>query len=215
MSTTSFDSVVVCRRSPIMSPTSTSPSSSCPFQVRQKVVVVPENHHRWWPNRLSVSKLSRHSNQHENPTDSSMPKVLWREYAKEFSNLNWHELKSDIGNCLITSSPLWPFASHDDDPHQLSQQQVQFHYGPLMIRLAWHSAGSYRITDGRGGSNSGNIRFAPLNSWPDNANLDKAKRLLWPIKQKYGQKLSCKYSLQVLVSVKALYMYNLINLHCL
>jgi catalase-peroxidase len=166
--------------------------SSCPFHVTQKTIVAKGSHHRWWPNRLCVSKLSRNSNHNKDGNSVDLSKVLWREYAMEYASLNWHELKADISNCLITSSPVWPFSSHDgDDDDQQQQQQEQHHYGPLMIRLAWHSAGSYRITDGRGGSNSGNIRFAPLNSWPDNANLDKAKRLLWPIKQKYGRKVSC------------------------
>ncbi len=123
----------------------------------------------WWPNRLNLSVL------HQNAPMTN-PMGAEFDYATEFNKLDLAAVKQDIENALTDSKEWWP-ADYG-------------HYGPLMIRLAWHSAGTYRVTDGRGGSASGTIRFAPLNSWPDNGNLDKARRLLWPIKQKYGQALS-------------------------
>lgn len=123
----------------------------------------------WWPNQLDLSVLHRNS-----PAGNPLGEEF--DYAAAFSKLDLEALKKDIELTLTTSQDWWP-ADYG-------------HYGGLMIRLAWHSAGTYRVTDGRGGSSSGSIRFAPLNSWPDNANLDKARRLLWPVKQKYGQSVS-------------------------
>jgi catalase-peroxidase len=123
----------------------------------------------WWPNQLRLNVL-RQNSALSNPMDVDF------DYAAEFKSLDLAKVKKDIVEALTTSQDWWP-ADYG-------------HYGPFMIRMAWHSAGTYRIGDGRGGSGSGSQRFAPLNSWPDNGNLDKARLLLWPIKQKYGKKLS-------------------------
>ena len=123
----------------------------------------------WWPNQLKLQIL------HQNSALSD-PMGETFNYAEEFNSLDLDALKKDIAELMTTSQDWWP-ADYG-------------HYGPLFIRMAWHSAGTYRIHDGRGGAASGTMRFAPLNSWPDNVNLDKARRLLWPIKQKYGRKLS-------------------------
>ncbi|MGE3167203.1 MAG: catalase/peroxidase HPI [Planctomycetota bacterium] len=123
----------------------------------------------WWPNQLNLRVLSQNSPQC-NPMGTEF------DYASEFKTLDLNAVKRDLDALMTASQDWWP-ADYG-------------HYGPLFIRMAWHSAGTYRIADGRGGASSGTQRFAPLNSWPDNANLDKARRLLWPIKQKYGRKIS-------------------------
>lgn len=123
----------------------------------------------WWPEQLSLSPLRQHSIE-------SNPYGEQYNYAKEFASIDINELKKDIQTTLTDSKTWWP--------------ADWGHYGPLMIRMAWHSAGVYRVHDGRGGASGGQQRFDPLNSWPDNANLDKARRLLWPVKQKYGRKIS-------------------------
>src|SRR6266496_2021533 len=123
----------------------------------------------WWPNQLNLQVLHQHSNL-SNPMGEKF------DYAKEFNSLNLNAVINDLHAVMTDSQDWWP---------------ADFgHYGPLFIRMAWHSAGTYRIGDGRGGAGAGQQRFAPINSWPDNANLDKARRLLWPIKQKYGRKIS-------------------------
>ena len=129
----------------------------------------PRTNRDWWPNQLDLSVLHQHATK-SNPMEPDF------DYAQEFAQLDVDALKADIVEVLNTSQDWWP---------------ADFgHYGGLMIRMSWHSAGTYRIEDGRGGAGDGGQRFAPLNSWPDNANLDKARRLLWPVKKKYGRKIS-------------------------
>tara|TARA_B100000767_G_scaffold117724_1_gene112433 strand:+ start:1909 stop:4113 length:2205 start_codon:yes stop_codon:yes gene_type:complete len=123
----------------------------------------------WWPEQLNLKILHQNS-----PVTNPMGPGF--DYAKEFSSLNLATVKKDLNNLMTDSQDWWP-ADYG-------------HYGPFFIRMAWHSAGTYRVSDGRGGASAGTLRFAPLNSWPDNGNLDKARRLLWPIKKKYGKKLS-------------------------
>ncbi|MEQ1786523.1 MAG: catalase/peroxidase HPI [Acidimicrobiales bacterium] len=129
----------------------------------------PRTNKDWWPNQLDLSVLHQHSHA-GSPLDDDF------DYAAAVATLDVEALKADIVDVLTTSQEWWP-ADYG-------------HYGPLMIRLTWHQAGTYRIEDGRGGGGDGSQRFAPLNSWPDNANLDKARRLLWPVKQKYGNRIS-------------------------
>ncbi|WP_459546273.1 catalase/peroxidase HPI [Nocardia sp. X0981] len=142
-------------------------TGQCPFAAKHPTTGA--GNRDWWPNQLNLKILRKNA-----PASDPMNPDF--DYAAEFATLDLNEVRKDITAVLTTSQDWWP---------------ADFgHYGPLMVRMAWHSAGTYRTTDGRGGAGGGMQRFAPLNSWPDNANLDKARRLLWPVKKKYGRKLS-------------------------
>ena len=148
-----------------------STESKCPFSgdARNHTVAGAPSNADWWPNQLKLGILHQHSAK-SNPMGEAF------DYAREFNSLDLDAVVKDLHAVMTDSQDWWP---------------ADFgHYGPLFVRMAWHSAGTYRISDGRGGAGTGNQRFAPLNSWPDNVNLDKARRLLWPVKQKYGRKIS-------------------------
>ena len=148
-----------------------APEGKCPFTGagKKQVAGFGTGNRDWWPNQLKLNILRQHSNL-SNPMGEAF------DYAAEFKTLDLDAVKQDLAKLMTDSQDWWP-ADYG-------------HYGPFFIRMAWHSAGTYRTADGRGGAGNGTQRFAPLNSWPDNTNLDKARLLLWPIKQKYGRKLS-------------------------
>ncbi|MDT5132059.1 MAG: catalase-peroxidase, partial [Mycobacterium sp.] len=156
---------------PPIAEANTEPSvGGCPVMTgRLKYPVEGGSNRDWWPNQLNLKILQK------NPAVAN-PMGEDFDYAAEFETVDLDALKSDLEDVMTTSQEWWP-ADYG-------------HYGPLFIRMAWHAAGTYRISDGRGGAGAGMQRFAPINSWPDNASLDKARRLLWPVKKKYGKKVS-------------------------
>ena len=150
---------------PVMNPVAVA-SNNGEYMPRRHTAAGAMTNRDWWPNQINLQIL------HQNSAKSN-PMGKEFDYAKAFQSLDLVAVKADITELMTTSQDWWP---------------ADFgHYGPLFIRMAWHSAGTYRVTDGRGGASYGTQRFAPLNSWPDNANLDKARRLLWPVKKKYGK----------------------------
>ena len=154
---------------PVVAEGPTPESGECPVLPGRVHPTAGDANNEWWPNRLNLKILAK------NPAVSN-PMGEDFDYAEAFSRLDLAAVKRDIAAVLTDSKDWWP---------------ADFgHYGPLMIRMAWHAAGTYRISDGRGGAGAGQQRFAPLNSWPDNVSLDKARRLLWPVKKKYGRKIS-------------------------
>ncbi len=148
-----------------------SETGKCPFHAAggARAQQGAQSNAQWWPNQLNLSILHQHQAV-SNPMDADF------DYHEEFKKLDFAALKKDLAELMTQSQDWWP-ADYG-------------HYGGLFIRLAWHAAGTYRTADGRGGAGTGNQRFAPINSWPDNGNLDKGRRLLWPIKQKYGNQIS-------------------------
>ena len=152
-----------------MSDISKCPVMGAPAHTSRHTAAGAKSNRDWWPNQLNLSIL------HQNSTKSN-PLAEDFSYVEEFKKLDLEAIQKDLTDLMTDSQDWWP-ADYG-------------HYGPFFIRMTWHSAGTYRVTDGRGGASDGTLRFAPLNSWPDNGNLDKARRLLWPIKQKYGQKIS-------------------------